>query len=212
MRHLVPLLAALLVPAAASADAALDAEELAFLGLLNEYRASVGAPCLTASPTMNEAADFMSRAMGEQPFFSHSEPPCDPSGHECTGRDPFVRIADFGHAGWTTAGENIAAGSPSAAEVFEVWRNSEGHDRNMRDPAFTSIGIGRVEVPGSPYGVYWTNDFSNLVDGSPSCGDAGGGAEGGADLDDDDPGAGCSAAAGGSPLALLLVAAALRRR
>lgn len=169
LRPLAIALALTVIPAAASADPALDAEELEFLRLINAYRAKHGAPCLSPSPTMNEAADYLSRVMGEQGFFSHNEPPCDEDGDNCTGRDPFDRIDAFGHVGWSWAGENIAAGSMSAAEAFEAWRNSKGHDENMRQPNFTAIGIARVVVPGSRFRVYWTTDFSDHVDGPWNC-------------------------------------------
>lgn len=150
-------------------EAALDDEELAFLRIINEYREANGAPCLTPSPTMNAAADYMSRFMGEEGFFDHNEPPCDPTGDICTGRDPFDRITAFGHTEWSSAAENIAAGNPNAAQTFEQWKNSEGHNRNMLDPDFTSVGIGRVYVEASPFGWYWTNNYSNWVDGSGDC-------------------------------------------
>ena len=54
-------------------EAALDDEELAFLRIINEYREANGAPCLTPSPTMNAAADYMSRFMGEEGFFDQHE-------------------------------------------------------------------------------------------------------------------------------------------
>lgn len=150
-------------------DLTLDDEELDFLIRINEYRESIGAPCLTPSPTMNAAADYMSRAMGELGFFDHYEPPCDDTGDVCTGRDPFDRIDDFGHTQWMTSAENIAAGNPDGASTFTQWKNSPGHDRNMRNPDFTSIGIGRVEVPGSYYRYYWTTNFSDWVDGNGDC-------------------------------------------
>ena len=152
-----------------NSDGTLDEIELEFLQIINEYREANGAPCLTPSPTMNEAADFMSRSMGELGFFDHQEPPCDAAGDNCTGRDPFERIAFFGHSGWSTAGENIAAGYPDAVNTFEGWKASPGHNENMLNPNFTAIGIGRVVVPNSSYGVYWTNNFSNFVDGSGDC-------------------------------------------
>lgn len=153
----------------AAGDNELDEQEIEFLRIINEYRAANGAPCLTASPTMNDAADYMSRAMGEQGFFDHNEPPCDDAGDICTGRDPFDRITAFGHTEWTTAAENIAAGNAAAAPTFEQWRTSPGHNENMLDPSFTSIGIGRVYVENSYFGWYWTNNFSNWVDGSDDC-------------------------------------------
>lgn len=214
--------AALLLPAAAAAAGSpgLDEEEIAFLVLINEYRAEHGLPCLSVSPTLNQAADWMSEAMGTLGFFSHNEPPCDEDG--CTGRDPFERMRDFGHVGWTAAAENIAAGYSSALAAFEGWKRSPGHNANMLSPHLTAIGIGRVEVPGSTYGVYWTTPFSNLVDGTHRCEEGlpplGYGAP-------DDPGeeagdgpakeedGGCSSASGGlSLLALGVGLQALRRR
>ena len=46
--------------ASAEYDLRLDEEELDFLIRINEYRESIGAPCLTPSPTMNAAADYRS--------------------------------------------------------------------------------------------------------------------------------------------------------
>ena len=155
--------------AQADYDLRLDEEELDFLDRINAYRESIGAPCLTPSPTMNAAADYLSRFMGEEGFFDHNEPPCDETGDICTGRDPFDRIDAFGHTQWMTSAENIAAGNSDGASTFEQWKNSPGHDRNMRNPDFTSIGIGRVEVPGSYYTFYWTTNFSDFIDGNGDC-------------------------------------------
>ena len=157
------------LPAFAEYDLRLDEEELDFLMRINEYRESIGAPCLTPSPTMNAAADYMSRFMGEEGFFDHNEPPCDEAGDICTGRDPFDRIEAFGHTQWRTSAENIAAGNSDGASTFDQWKNSPGHDRNMRNADFTSIGIGRVEVPGSYYTFYWTTNFSDYIDGNGDC-------------------------------------------
>ena len=79
------------------------------------------------------------------------------------------RIEAFGHTQWMTSAENIAAGNSDGASTFEQWKNSPGHDRNMRNPDFTSIGIGRVEVPGSYYTFYWTTNFSDFIDGNGDC-------------------------------------------
>ncbi|AKU91071.1 CAP domain-containing protein [Vulgatibacter incomptus] len=169
VRHLALTVSLALAPTVATAATELNEEELKFLHIINAYRAASGAPCLSPSPTMNDAADWFSQEMGEVGFFDHLEPPCDANGDNCTGRDPFDRIRSFGHDRWSTAGENIAAGYPTAEEVFEGWRNSPGHNKNMLEPKFTAIGIGRVEVPGSKYRIYWTTDFSNWVDGPWDC-------------------------------------------
>ncbi len=43
-------------------------------------------------------------------------------------------------------GENIAKGYFEASLVVEAWHNSAGHFRNMTDPKFNKIGIGRVQI------------------------------------------------------------------
>jgi uncharacterized protein YkwD len=39
-----------------------------------------------------------------------------------------------------TFGENIAAGQQNADQVVNAWFNSEGHRRNMLNPAFEEMG------------------------------------------------------------------------
>lgn len=156
-----------LLPAGARAYS-LDPDEIELLHLINAYRAENGLGCLTPSPTLNHAATFMSRAMGELDFFDHNEPPCPPVG-ECTGRDPFQRITDFGHDRWTAAAENIACGYATPEAVFNGWKNSPGHNANMLLPNITAIGIGREIVEGSSCQIYWTNNFSDWIDGDYDC-------------------------------------------
>lgn len=182
VRNTLWLFAAL--PLVAGADPSLDADEIELLHLINAYRAENGLGCLTPTPTLNAAADYMSRAMGELEFFSHNEPPCDEFG-ECTGRDPFERITAFGHDQWTAAAENIACGQTTPLQAFTAWKNSPGHNANMLHPAMTAIGIGRVVVAGSSCRIYWTNNFSDWIDGHYDCdgnwnGEGGGPGTGGA--------------------------------
>ena len=212
MRRVVPAVLLLSLAATAHADPALDAEEIEFVRLINEYRASKDLPCISVSVTANVAADWMSREMGEQAFFDHNEPPCEKG--VCTGRDPFARMIDLGHTGWGAAGENIAAGYPNAAAVFAGWRSSPGHNANMLHPRFTAMGIARVEVPGSPYGVYWTNDFSDNPADAWDCNE-GLPPEGFPLAEDEDDGktrGGCSAAASAPSLLGVALLALLRRQ
>ncbi len=46
-------------------------------------------------------------------------------------------------------GENIASDYTSEEAVFNGWRNSKGHCKNMMNGSFTDIGVGRS-------GNYWT--------------------------------------------------------
>ncbi len=49
-------------------------------------------------------------------------------------------------------GENIASGYANEEEVFNAWKNSEGHCKNMMNAKFTDIAVGRSEN-------YWTMNF-----------------------------------------------------
>jgi hypothetical protein len=49
--------------------------------------------------------------------------------------------------------------------VFNGWKNSSGHNQNMLNPNFKTIGIARVTGSGSTYGVYWVTDFSSTNPG-----------------------------------------------
>lgn len=170
LHRIIVVLSALSFASVASAEADLDEIEWEFLRIINAYRAENGLSCLTPSPTLNAAADFMSREMGEKDFFSHEEPPCSPkrpgqpTRYDCRGRSAGQRIASFGHPS-PFVGENIAAGYDSAVAAFKGWRCSPGHNENMLRRQYAAIGIGRVAVPGSAYRIYWTNTFSDTADG-----------------------------------------------
>ena len=88
--------------------------------------------------------------MAANRYFSHID---------SEGRDPFRRMADFGYTANTWKGENIAAGYGTAAQAFAGWKSSPGHNANMLNEHFRTIGIGRVHLDGSPYRTYWTTDF-----------------------------------------------------
>ncbi len=149
----IAVMVALLVvarPAPTSADPALDAEEQAFITLINDYRAQNGRGPLAINPELQDAADWLSDDMGVIGYFSHTD---------SLGRSPSDRMDDFGYSYSTSKGENIAAGYTSAQLVFDGWRNSPAHDANMLSANYVVMGIARVYTPGSPYGWYWTNDF-----------------------------------------------------
>lgn len=60
-------------------------------------------------------------------------------------------MADAGIT-YTTAGENIASGYPTASAVLAAWLSSPGHKANIENPNFTHHGTGLV-------GTYWTHVF-----------------------------------------------------
>lgn len=129
------------------------------LTIVNQVR-SQGASCgskgsfgptgpLEMDPLLRCAARYHSKDMVDRDFFSHDNP---------DGEDPWDRIAKTGYGSYKTAGENIAAGSGTAAGVMNQWMTSDGHCANIMNPEFTEIGIGYY--PGGDYGHVWTQVFA----------------------------------------------------
>lgn len=157
----------------------LDDQEIEFLHLINTYRSQNNAPTLQISPSLTQAADWMSTDMSTKNYFSHTD---------STGRNPFTRMDDFGYRHNTWRGENLAAGHPTAQEAFNGWLNAcdpqdpnqpivdcsqvdctnlgctFGHRENMRNPNYRVIGISRHYDANSQYKWYWTTDFGGVID------------------------------------------------
>lgn len=139
-------------------DRAASADELEILRLTNEARAR-GATCGTTpyapAPALrwNDQLAHASRNhtldMGKRGYFDHTTPEGVPFSDRITGAGYL----------WRTAGENIAAGQPSPAAVVDGWLKSPGHCTNIMNPAFTELGVGAVTVAGSPYRLYWGQNF-----------------------------------------------------
>jgi len=139
------------------ADNTIDAEEQAFLTLINNYRSQNGLASLSLSTNLSRAATWHGTDMGQKKYFSHTD---------SLGRSPSKRVVDCGYP--SGAGENIAAGTvwDTAAEAFTAWKNSSGHNANMLNSYYRQIGIARVYVAGSPYSYYWVTDFGATNDGT----------------------------------------------
>jgi uncharacterized protein YkwD len=152
---LQPRSASALTNCTVSSDA-LDAQESAFLTLINSYRAQNGKSALKSSASLNRAAAWHATDMGVKKYFSHTD---------SAGRSPSTRAQNCGYV--SGAGENIAAGTvwDTAEEAFTAWQNSSGHNANMLNGSYKVVGIARVQTPGSPYGWYWVTDFGLVDDG-----------------------------------------------
>ena len=135
--------------AVAQSGYAPDAEESAFLGLINDYRAQNGLGALSLNDALGAAAEYHSYDMATNNYFGHTL---------FDGTDAGQNIRNFGYTG-STWSENIAAGYAGAQDNLIAWQNSAGHNANMLDPAFDEIGIGRAYDQNSTYGWYWTTTF-----------------------------------------------------
>ncbi|HEY7035905.1 MAG TPA: CAP domain-containing protein [Thermomicrobiales bacterium] len=135
--------------------ACVDGEELAFLTLINDYRAANGVGPLTLSPTLSAAAKAHSQDMATQNFLGHTG---------SDGSTPQQRMTAAGYTGANFTGENVFAGDEKASGAFAWWKNSPPHNANMLSPNFKAIGIGRAFAAGSQFGWYWTTTFGDNVD------------------------------------------------
>jgi uncharacterized protein YkwD len=91
----------------------------------------------------------MSEDMAGNGYLSHTD---------SLGRGNLGRLAAFGYdctAYNTWCGENLAAGTTTARETLDAWRNSAGHNDLLLNADFAALGIGCAYNGGSTYGWYW---------------------------------------------------------
>lgn len=120
------------------------------VALTNAERAKVGCQVLKRHESLDKAAQGHSADMASKNYFSHNS---------LDGRSPFDRMAAAGYPGNTGRAENIAAGRPTPAGVVEAWMQSPGHQRNMLNCAYKSIGVGYAHTTTSQYRHYWVQNF-----------------------------------------------------
>lgn len=115
--------------------------------LVNIQRAKAGLPALKINWQLSRVARYKSADMANKGYFSHNSP---------TYGTPFQMMENFGLS-FTAAGENIAYGQRTPAEVMDGWMNSPGHRSNIMSGSFSEIGVGLAK---NSNGVcYWTQQF-----------------------------------------------------
>jgi uncharacterized protein YkwD len=107
------------------------------------------APALSMNGALRCAARVHSKQMVDMEFFDHVTP---------WGEEPWDRMEAAGYS-YTFAGENIAAGNPTAEATMQQWMTSDGHCSNIMSPDFTEIGVGYFA--GGSYGHMWTQAFGD---------------------------------------------------
>ena len=112
--------------------------------LVNAVRAENGLRPLAVNWELARVARYKSEDMVANRYFSHTSP---------TYGTPFQMIRSFGLS-YRTAGENIAYGQRTPAEVMDAWMNSSGHRANILNASYTQIGVGYCAD-----GRYWTQMF-----------------------------------------------------
>jgi len=115
--------------------------------LVNAERAKAGLPALKFNWELSRVARYKSADMANKGYFSHNSP---------TYGTPFQMMENFGLR-FSAAGENIAYGQRTPAEVMRDWMNSPGHRNNILSRSYTQIGVGLAK---NKNGVcYWTQMF-----------------------------------------------------
>ena len=143
----VILLCGTLSAPAAAADTAGYAAEV--VRLVNAERARAGLPALAADTALSAAAQ--QRAQEIAVSFQHTRP---------GGRAWHTVLGAHGVT-YSHAGENIACGQKTPADVMAGWMNSPGHRANILGD-FTRIGVGVYEKNGT---LYWAQLFTSDASG-----------------------------------------------
>lgn len=125
-----------------------EASERRMFELVNSERAKVGVGPLVMDTTITAVARAHSRDMFEKHYFSHINP---------QGQDAGDRLTAAGIP-FTYAGENLAY-APDLATAHQGLMNSEGHRKNILDPAFHRVGIGVID--GGIYGKMFAQNFTD---------------------------------------------------
>jgi uncharacterized YkwD family protein len=128
-------------------DQTVTSYEKQVVDLCNQIRSKNGLPPLSLNWELERVARMKSQDMRDHNYFSHDSP---------TYGSPFAMLKSFG-IGYSSAGENIAAGQQTPQEVVNSWMNSPGHRANILDRNYTQIGVGYAT--GGKYGTYWTQLF-----------------------------------------------------
>ena len=123
------------------------AVETEVVKLVNQQRAKAGLHLLKQNWQLSRIARYKSQDMINKNYFSHQSP---------TYGSPFNMMESFGLK-FSAAGENIAMGQRSAAEVMNAWMNSPGHRANILNPSYTEIGVGLAKDKNGS--CYWTQMF-----------------------------------------------------
>lgn len=118
--------------------------------LVNERRIALGKNALIDAGGIRDVARAHSNHMIVHSFFAHTNPEGDTPGDRLRA----------GGVGWSMAGENIAAGYSTPQAAFDAWMASPPHKENIERDGWVYAGVGYWYDAGSPYGWYWTQNFT----------------------------------------------------
>jgi len=121
--------------------------------MINEYRRQHGLAPLTLNVLLTKAAKAHSRDLAKWDRISH---------YGSDGSNPWDRVRVTGYSA-RLAAENVGTGQLSIKEVFEGWKRSPGHNKNLLLRGARHMGIALVRDPKTEFKTFWT-----LVIGAPA--------------------------------------------
>jgi len=99
-------------------------------------------PPVSWNNKLEQAALNHAKDMNANRFFEHEG---------SNGSSISQRIAKTGYD-WRAVSENIYKGNDRARGVFQTWKDSPTHCKNMMDKSYKEMGVARK-------GLYWVQDF-----------------------------------------------------
>lgn len=117
------------------------------LRLTNIERANAGLSPLGQKRALTQVADARARESIQR--FSHDRP----DGSSC-----FTALEEY-NVDYIWAGENLAMGQRTPAEVVQDWMGSQGHRDNILTGEFNYMGVGVAMDPNGM--LYWTQFFTD---------------------------------------------------
>lgn len=112
------------------------------VALVNVERKNAGLKPLVVHTNLTKMAKDKAIDMYKNKYFSHTSP---------KHGSPFDMM-DAYNITYLYAGENIAKGQKTPADVVAAWMDSPGHRANILNPKYTLIGVGY-------YNGHWVQEF-----------------------------------------------------
>ena len=137
---------------------------------MNAYRANAGLPELVVSDTVTGDARSWSKHMSDTDSFEHDQSYKNMGQGALDGADTMSAAENiaYNHLENFSAGGGMKTPAQAAADLFDQWKNSKGHDRNMLG-ASNTVGVGVYIAKGSEgTRVYGTQKFYGVTGGSPN--------------------------------------------
>ena len=113
---------------------------------LNAYRAAYGLGLVSLNDKLTKASEVHARDLAKHGMAAHE-------GSDGSTHGERVKRQNYNYQ---TVGENVATGQKSWDIVFQAWKDSPGHNKNLLAEGVEDFGIALVYEPTTTYTTYWT--------------------------------------------------------